>query len=281
MRILGADSLTGKDTSINAIPVNVLKPLDLCIVKTTDPDVPAAVMFYDYIVDHGGEENLPYVVNPLDNQDENIQTGEVVGSSRWVLREIYTSKLSAGSIVTNTIVPEISGAPITVGDDLTIHDHGVTVDGQVTINSEWHEPPMIVNSTVMVENLNAQYLNGHGYEHLLLNDNNEVAIPNGVDELDVYMTHDMVSPPHYSVMIDICNIVDPDPSIYSFIITNKQQDHFTVRFSGIIDSENYTLHYFMIGEASPPIDPPIPSGGFPPSGSPSGSPSGGPPPSGV
>ena len=95
---------------------------------------------------------------------------------------------------------------------------------------------------------------------------------NGVDEVTVYMTHSLVAPPHYSVMIDICNLVDDEPSIYSFIITEKKPDYFKVRFSGIIDSENYTLHYFVIGEADPPIDPPIPSGGFPPSGSPSGSP---------
>lgn len=286
MRILGADSLTGKDTSMNAIPVTVLQPFDMCVVKTTDPDVPAAVMFYEYVPDQGGEENLPYIVTPLDNLDENVNIADptVHGSSRWVLKNIYTLNLTARSVTTNTITPEISGSPITVGDDLTIGDHGIIVDGQVNINSEWYEPPMIVNSSVMVENLNAEYLNGQGYDNLLINQDNHVTLPDGVNEIDVYLTDEMLAPPHYSVMIDICNIVDDDPSIYGYIITNKEPEYFTIKFSGHIDSPNYTLHYFLIGETDQSHVPP-PSGGPPPSGSPSGSPpsgspSGSPPPSG-
>lgn len=254
MRILGADSFVGKTTSINAIPVNVLRQHDLCLVKipTGDVDYIPAIYFLEYVTNDGNAENIPYVVIPLDNLDGGDDGG------RWKLKDIFMNKLHAGSIVTNSILSEIPGVPITIGDTFTVSPSGIIVDGQVVINSEVTEPPLIVNSQVMVENLNAEFINGEGVDSFIRNYNFDVAIPNGVTEFDVYFAHTVVTPPHYTVFIDICNTVDPDPSIYSFIIVRKEQDYFTIRFSGIIDSANYTLHYLVIGEIASPYLPPTP-----------------------
>lgn len=267
MRILGADSFGGKDTSINAIPVNYLVHGDACMVMigADDPMYDSAVYYYEYITNFGGEEDIPRIIVPLDNYDTNIQTGSTGDNgARWVLRNIYAEKIMAGSLVTDTISPPVSGSQIFIGDDLTVGDNGIIVDGQVQINSSIYDPPLIVNSDVMVENLNAEFLGGKTFEGFVKNDNNQIFIPQDVDVLDVYLSKPMTAPPHYSVMIDICNVVDDNPAIYSFMIINKESDHFTVRFSGIIDSPNYVLHYFVLGDAESDI--PSPSGGPAPSG---------------
>jgi len=255
MRIFGADEFNGKITAINAIPVNYIRDGDICIVKigyghlTYDP----AIYYYEYFTNDGNDEDLPSIVLPLDNVTSD-------DGGRWKLKDIYTNKLMADNIVTDNITPKTSGGPITIGDNLTVDENGVIVDGQVTINSELTEPPLIVNSDIMVNNLNAQYVGGRDYSSFLRNDNNQVQLPYGENETDVYFTYPMVSPPHYTIMVDICNIVDTDPSIYSWIITKKENDYFTIRFSGIIDTANYTLHYFVIGENE--------SSTYPPSGGP-------------
>ena len=269
MRILGADAFVGKDTAINAIPVNYLTHGDVCFVKidNSDPAYQSAIYFYEYITNDGNDQNLPFVITPLDQFDINLQTtteGDGDDGGRWKLKDIFTNKLLSGEVVTDTISSLTSGGLISIGNDLTVDSNGIIVDGQVNINSSIYEPPLIVNSDVMVQNLNSQYLGGETFDHFLKNDNNQLSIPIGTSELVVYMTFPMLNPPHYSIMIDICNLIDDIPSIYGFTITDKQQDRFTVKFSGEIDSSNYVLHYFMIGDSE--------STTTPSSGSPSGSP---------
>jgi len=258
MRILGADSFVGRTTSINAIPVSVLKDDDLCVVKIEagNIDYIPAIYFLEYITNDGSPENVPYVVIPLDNLDDGDDGG------RWKLKDIFVSSIHADSIHTNSIISSIPGIPITIGDSFSVTSDGVVVDGQVTINSDPLDPPMIVNSDVMVENLNAEFINGEGIKSFIRNYNFDVTIDNGVTEQDIYFAHNVVAPPHYTVLVDICNTVDPNPSIYSHIIVKKEQDYFTIRFSGIIDSANYTIHYLVIGEiASPYLPPTIPESG--------------------
>jgi hypothetical protein len=243
MRILGADSFVGKTTSINAIPVNVLRHHDLCIVKIEagSVDYTPAIYFYEYTTNDGNPENIPYVVTPLDNLDGGDDGG------RWKLKDIFVNSFHSGSIYTNNILSEVPGVPITIGDSFTVTSDGISVDGQVTINSSLTDPPLVVNSRVMVENLNAEFVGGEGTNSFVRSYNFDTAIPNGVTEFDVYFSHEVVSPPHYTVFVDICNIIDPNPSMYGYTIVKKEQDFFTIRFSGIIDSSNYVLHYLVMG----------------------------------
>jgi hypothetical protein len=260
MRILGADSFVGKPTSISSIPVNALMNHDICIVRIENGDdsyIPA-IYFLEYVFNDGNPENIPYIVVPLDN---TIGFGDDDGG-RWKLKNIFVYQINAVNIITNRIISEIPGIPILIGDTFTVTSNGITVDGQVVINSEPTEPPLVVNSSVMVENLNAEFISGQNIDNFIRNYNFDVAIDNGVTELDVYFPHSVVAPPHYTVLVDICNTVDPDPSIYSYIITRKEQTYFTIRFSGIIDSANYTLHYLVIGEiVSPYVPPTVPESG--------------------
>jgi hypothetical protein len=252
MRILGADSFVGKTTSINAIPVNVLKHHDLCIVKIeagTVGFVPA-VYFYEYTTNDGNNENIPYIIIPIDNSDGSDDGG------RWKLKDIFVNSFHSGSVYTNNILSEVPGVPITIGDSFTVTTDGITVDGQVTINSALTDPPLIVNSKVMVENLNAEFVGNESVDSFIRSYNFDTAIPNGVMEFDVYFSHEVVNPPHYTVLIDICNTVDPNPSIYGFTVVRKEQEFFTIRFSGVIDSANYTLHYLVIGLISDTYVPP-------------------------
>lgn len=244
MRILGADSFVGKTTSINAIPVNVLQNRDLCIVKIEagSVDYVPAVYFYEYTTGDGNPEDIPRIIVPLDNQDGGDDGG------RWKLKDIFVNSFHSGSVYTNSILSEIPGVPITVGNTFTVSPSGVIVDGRVFINSEINEPPLVVNSSAMVNNLNAEYLGGVSIDGFIRNQNFHTMIPNGVTDFDVYFTHHIVNPPHYTVFVDICNTVDPNPSIYAYTITKKDLEYFTIRFSGVIDSPNYTLHYLVLGE---------------------------------
>ena len=253
MRILGADSFVGKTTSINAIPVNVLKQYDLCIVKiqSGNIDYVPAVYFLEYTTNDGNTENIPYVITPTDNLDGGDDGG------RWKLKDIFVNRLHAGSITTNSILSNIVGVPITIGDTFTVSPSGIMVDGQMKIHGDPTKPPMVVNSQVMVDNLNAEFIGGERFSSFLRNYNFSTGIPNGVREFDVYFAHNVVSPPDYSVFIDICNTTDPNPSIYNYIITKKEQAYFTIRFSGIIDTANYILHYLIAGEIASPYEPPV------------------------
>ncbi|MCK5018033.1 MAG: hypothetical protein KAS32_13335 [Candidatus Peribacteraceae bacterium] len=261
MRILGADSFVGKETSINAIPINMLNNDDICMVHISKDDSSYlnAIYYYAFVLDSGAVEDIPNVITPLDQFDINLETGEPVDSgSRWLLQNVYVKSLITDELLTNTINPATSG-DISIGNSLTVGDDRITIDGQVEIESDLADPPLVVNSDVMVENLNVEYLGGMNTDFYLKNDNNQLLIPVGIDELDVYMTYPMPDAPNYNVMVEICNITDADPSIYGYVITGKEEDHFTIRFSGVIDTANYILHYFLIGDIDHQVPP---SGGF-------------------
>jgi hypothetical protein len=69
-------------------------------------------------------------------------------------------------------------------------------------------------------------------------------IPNAVIELDVRLEVDQTDT-NYSVVCDVWNEEDPDPSIYDYIITRKSTAGFTVRFSDYIDGDNYWLDFYI------------------------------------
>ena len=69
-----------------------------------------------------------------------------------------------------------------------------------------------------------------------------VPIPNGVTEMNVVLPI-VVNTSSYSPFVSIENTVDTNPSMYQCIVTDKTTGRFTVKFSGVIDSANYTLNW--------------------------------------
>jgi hypothetical protein len=65
-------------------------------------------------------------------------------------------------------------------------------------------------------------------------------IPNGVDELYVAFPTARLNP-FYSLTMGIENLVDATSSFFLYTITEKTQNGFKVKFSGNINSPNYTL----------------------------------------
>jgi hypothetical protein len=47
----------------------------------------------------------------------------------------------------------------------------------------------------------------------------------------------------YAINVDVVNTIDANPSVYDYVIINKRAAGFTVRFSDLIDDENYWLTY--------------------------------------
>lgn len=62
------------------------------------------------------------------------------------------------------------------------------------------------------------------------------------DEKTIMLPNDCTGT-NYSVFISLNNVVDSIPSVYGFDVINKQQDRFTIRFSGPMDSTNYQLDW--------------------------------------
>lgn len=53
---------------------------------------------------------------------------------------------------------------------------------------------------------------------------------------------------NYSLAISIYNLVDPNPSIFPFIVTNKLTTGFTLDFTGNFDSENYYISWYVVNQ---------------------------------
>ena len=70
--------------------------------------------------------------------------------------------------------------------------------------------------------------------------NGEVSIPEDAQWLEVDIDPDQDND-QYSLALSILNTVDSSASIYSYIVTQKNNNNFTVRFSSPIDSGNYKL----------------------------------------
>jgi len=238
MRIIGADSFSGKLTSIDVIPTSFLKDEDMCILKTIN-----IIYHYRYEIESFVAEDIPNVIIPLDNKDGGDNGG------RWLLCDQFTNKLYTNELKTNLINPNNSNV-IVINDSLTVSPSGSFSNGPITIETDGSipvvEPPLIVNSVGLVQNLNAQYLNGVPCNRFVLKENYNTYIQNGVDTFTVGLPNIPLNT-DYSVYMTISNIVDTSPSIYWAIITDKQIDRFSIRLSGIIDSPNYILSYFVIG----------------------------------
>jgi methionine-rich copper-binding protein CopC len=53
----------------------------------------------------------------------------------------------------------------------------------------------------------------------------------------------------YSLALSIVNTVDTNPSVYSYLVTKKNNTDFSVKFSGVMDSTNYYLSWHVTNRA--------------------------------
>jgi len=242
MRILGSDSFSGLPTSINAIPVSYLKHKDMCILKADSTNI-----VYNYRYDDdmlGVIQNIPYIITPLDNLDGGDDGG------RWVLCDMFTDTMYTNELKTNQINPNIGNVININGDTLSVTPSGTFAKGPIDIAVDGivpdTEPPLYINSTTLVENLNSQYLNGVPCDRFILKEDYNTFIPTNVDTFTIGLPN-IPRNTDYSVYMTISNQIDVNPSIYSVVLINKRLENFTVKFSALIDSANYVLDFLVIG----------------------------------
>ena len=254
MRILGADSFTGKETSIDAIPKSYLRHGDVCMVKD---ELSENLFWYRYNINSGVASNIPNVIIPKDNMPPNIDD-----NGRWLLCNIFMNVVYANDIKTNTISPGTSGSDININGALTISPSGTHFVDPLIVDTDIigtvKEPPFIINSDEKVVNLNADKLDGYDSNDFVVKEYGITSLPYDIPsgsvppsagERWIYISFNK-RPLNvdYSVFTTITNTVDPSASIYATTITEKTTAGFKCEFSGRIDSHNYKLEYMAIGD---------------------------------
>ena len=249
MRILGADSFSGSNTSIGYIPVSEIKDKDVCILKFND-----IVYFYQYDDDSLLTDVIPDVIKPTETP--------AVSGGRWILGDTSFNKVFANEVKTNLINPKVEGADIPINDSsFTISPTGSYSNGTITIQTDGVvpllEPPLVVNSSTVVRNFNAEFLDGIPCHRFVIKENYKSPISKRATE----QVFGIPNPPlndDYTLYLSMVNTVDDNPSIYTYIVTEKFRGQFTVKFSSMIESSNYEMHYLIIGEFIECGDPPSP-----------------------
>jgi len=253
MRILGSDSFTDSNTSIDAIPKSYLRNGDVCILKD---ETTGNIFFYRYITNSGATPDMPRVIIPKDNMPPNDDLG------RWLLCNIFCDTLYGDEIKTNIISSGTGGDDITINDTLTITPSSANFNAPLVIDTDIvgpiKEPPLIVNSDVKVNNLNADKLDDHDSTYFVAKEFGITSlpydIPNGsmppsAGERWIYISFNKKpANTNYSVFTTITNTVDPSASIFSTTITEKTTAGFRCEFSGKPDSHNYKLEYMAVGD---------------------------------
>ena len=254
MRILGADSFTGENTSINAIPTSYLRDGDVCMLKD---DTSGNIFYYRYKSNSGAVEDTPNVVIPQDNLSPNSDD-----LGRWLLNNIFVGILYSGEIKTNTISPGTNGNDIALNGVLTVSPSGCEYTNPLIINTDIigpeKEPPFIINSDEKVDNLNADLLDGHDSNYFVTKETGITSLPYDIPSGSmppsagdrwIYISfNNKPLSTDYSVFTSITNTVDPSASVYSTTITEKTTAGFKCEFSGKPDSHNYKLEYMAVGD---------------------------------
>jgi len=254
MRILGADSFTGKVTSMDAIPKSYLRHDDMCMVKDS---LSGNIFWYTYKTNSGMPHNIPNVVIPKDNLPPNTDD-----LGRWVLCNIFVNVLYTNNLKVNTITSGISGQNVDINNVLTISPSGVHSTKPLIIDTDnigpIKEPPFFVNSDEKVENLNTDKLDGYDSDDFIVKEYGITSLPYDVPSGSVppsagkrwiYISFNRKPlNTDYSVFTTITNTIDPSASIYSTTITEKTTAGFKCEFSGEIDSHNYKLEYMAVGD---------------------------------
>jgi hypothetical protein len=246
MKILAADSITGKQTSLDVIPISYVRHDDICMVKSFDK-----IFWYTYKENSYQPNQIPNVIIPVDNQDPSNDNGD-----RWVLTNIFIDVMYVNELKTNFITHSTSGDNIIINDNLTITPISASFDGTVEFLSQ--SKPFIINSDELVDNLNADLLDGYDSDHFITKEYGITSLPYPAPSGSIspsagprwiYLSFDKPAKnTEYSVFTTITNTVDPSASIYATTITEKTTAGFICEFSGDIDSPNYKLEYIAVGD---------------------------------
>ncbi len=240
MRILGADGLTGNDKALDNITSSYLKNGDMCLAKYPETNgASGKVYFYILLADQGGAENLPNIVVPRDNATTPTD-------KRWVLTGVYQDEITAFNIYANTLSQASSGVPLVISDTLSF------TDGTATFNNTSPTKPFGVDSSIMVDNLNAEYWGGIHWSVFDLDElikSGDQWISAGVETLAVTFPAPQFDDT-YSLFTELHNDTDSNPSFYNIMVTSKTTVGFTVKFSGQMDSAYYRLQWAILGNNS-------------------------------
>ena len=246
MKILAADSITGKQTSLDVIPISYLSHDDICIVKSYDK-----IFWYSYKENSYQNHHIPDVIIPVNNQDPLNDNGD-----RWILTNIFVNVTYMNELRTNLITHSTSGDNVFINNNLNVTPISSSFNGMVEFSSQTQ--PFVVNSNALVENLNADLLDGKDSDYFMTKEHGISSLPYPCPSGSIspsagprwiYLSFDKpLKNTDYSVFTTITNTVDPSASIYSTTITEKTTAGFICEFSGEIDSPNYKLEYIAVGD---------------------------------
>lgn len=244
MRIFGADSFSGFETSMSSIPANRLKKGDLCLLN-----IDALVTYYK-LVDNAALVNIiPYVIPAKYGFGQSDHP-----SKKWVLCDETINRVTdlSGNIrIANgaTSVSATFGSPL-ASDNYTIF---------TTITNDIDPEPSMYMSIVsgLSENgFTAKFSGAIDSDNYFLNyflklisdEPNgligNVSLDDGSTSLDITFGEPLPDN-DYTVLVSISNTIDPDPSMYMFVVSDITVNGFKVRFSDKMDSSNYKLNYFI------------------------------------
>jgi len=176
-RIFGAIGLTGSgEKTLDSLPSNLVKDGDVAIVCDG-----LNVYFYTLDEDSNLDENVPFIIKP---DDIDASLNPLVNYKRWVLvsqkyfvdnvilslnKYLQTSEIRA---IDNHPIKFISsdGNIVTIAQDGSITLNNTTVNGQITVKNDGRKPPLIVDSSQKVINLNADKLDGYDADKFMFTD---------------------------------------------------------------------------------------------------------------
>ena len=230
MKILGAQGLTIGDKALKKIDGNFLSDGDACCSLDD-----GKFYWHEFETGNSAPDDSPRVIAP-----------ELNGTNkRWVLRGIYMSILELETLLVSTITQATSAG---------IDFNGIaTLSGNTFTFNNIVDPPFVVNSAVLVENLNAEYLGGKHWtefspENILWS--GDQWIPNDVDEISVSFPETRYNT-SYSLFTELFNIVSASPSIIQHIVTTKTTTGFKIKLSSKTDDSFYRLQWAVLGDNSP------------------------------
>jgi len=192
-RIFGAIGLTGSgEKTLDSLPSNLVKDGDVAIVCDG-----LNVYFYTLDEDSNLDENVPFIIKP---DDIDASVNPLLNYKRWVLisqryfvdnvilslnKYLQTSEIRA---IDNHPIKFISsdGNIVTIAQDGSITLNNTTVHGQVTISTDGRKPPLIVDSTQKVINLNADKVDGYDADRFMFTDGSKAftAPVKGIDPVN-------------------------------------------------------------------------------------------------
>lgn len=220
MRVFPADSISGKESSMDAIPSSYLEDGDFCMTKVND-----TIFMYHLNMESGEAIDVPYRVAP-----KYVWSGEETDPvKRWELCDLSCETIISRSSKTDRLTS--------------------LFEPYIMVESDLYVSRLITDNTEMVQNLNVEYLGGVRYDQYVKGEYpaNTLAVPTGVDEMTVNLPRELTNN-EYTIVPALTNNIDASPSIYAMLISDQTTTSFKVRFSGLIDSANYRLNYIITGD---------------------------------